>query len=86
MKKNPDFITSDLAKRIYLDLKKGENGEIPYRDITVGYHLKSRKDNNLPEQVKLDIIDEEGYRVDIYQLKYGSSFADFTVEQDNSLE
>ncbi|MTI59667.1 MAG: hypothetical protein FH762_06705 [Firmicutes bacterium] len=80
MAKETDFITDDLARRIYNRLADNDNGFIPYPDFKLKYHLAQRAENNKPELVSIKVINESGDSIGSYNLKYGEGFSDYTVE------
>lgn len=70
MNKIEDAITHALAGQIYNELKGKEYGEIPYKEHRVLFEAGPRDDNNSPLEATVELVDQEGYRVELYNLEF----------------
>ena len=70
MKKTEEAITHALASEIFNKLKDSEYGEIPYRDHRVLFESGSRNGKNEPQEATVEVVDQEGYRVELYNLEF----------------
>lgn len=76
MKRTPDFLTNDVARRIFYQLEENDTGYLPYGD----YQVKYTSEGGRNKKVKLDLIDEDGKHLNTYHLNFGNSFSDYSVE------
>ncbi|MFW6264982.1 MAG: hypothetical protein ACOC3B_02640, partial [Bacillota bacterium] len=69
MKKTEEAITHALAGEIFSKLKDSEYGEIPFKDHRVLFESGPRNENNEPQEATVEVVDQEGYRVELYNLE-----------------
>ncbi|MEJ6949721.1 hypothetical protein [Natronospora cellulosivora (SeqCode)] len=70
MKKTEEAITHALAGEIFSKLKDNEYGEIPFKDHRVLFESGTRNENNEPQEATVEVVDQEGYRVELYNLEF----------------
>ncbi len=70
MEKAEKAITNALAGEIFNKLKDSEYGEIPYKDHRVLFEAGKRNDSNEPKEATVEVVDQEGYRVELYNLEF----------------
>ncbi|MFW5991999.1 MAG: hypothetical protein ACOCQN_02270 [Halanaerobiaceae bacterium] len=70
MNKTEEAITHALAGKIFNRLKDTEYGEIPYKDYRVLFEAGPRNKNNEPEKATVEVVDREGYRIELYNLEF----------------
>lgn len=70
MNKTEDGITHALAGKIFNKLKDNEYGEIPYKDHRVLFEAGKRDEKNEPKEATVEVVDQEGYRVELYNLEF----------------
>ncbi|MFW6035967.1 MAG: hypothetical protein ACOCRZ_06905 [Halothermotrichaceae bacterium] len=72
MNEAEDAITKALAGQIYNKLQDSEYGEIPYQEHRVLFEAGKRDSYNRPVEATVEVVDQEGYRVDLYNLEFDS--------------
>lgn len=70
MKKTEKVITHALAGEIFNKLKDSEYGEIPFKDHRVLFESGPRNEKNQPIEATVEVVDQEGYRVELYNLEF----------------
>lgn len=70
LKETENAITHALAGEIFNKLKDSEYGEIPYKGHRVLFESGSRNKNHDPTEATVEIVDQEGYRVELYNLEF----------------
>jgi hypothetical protein len=63
-------ITNALAGEIFNKLKDCEYGEIPYKNHRVLFEAGPRNQSNEPTEATVEVVDQEGYRVELYNLEF----------------
>ncbi len=71
MEKTEEAITNALAGEIFSKLKDSEYGEIPFKDHRVLFEAGERNEKNEPREATVEVVDQEGYRVELYNLEFG---------------
>ncbi|NLM96626.1 MAG: hypothetical protein GX175_03250 [Halanaerobiaceae bacterium] len=70
MKEAERAITHALAGEIFNKLKDSEYGEISFKGHRVLFESGPRNQNNEPEEATVEVIDQEGYRIGLYNLEF----------------
>lgn len=70
MKDTEKAITHALAGEIFNKLKDSEYGEIPYKDHRILFESGPRNNKNEPSGATVEVVDQEGYRVELYNLEF----------------
>jgi len=70
LKKIEKAITHALAGEIFSKLKDSEYGEISFKDHRVLFEAGPRNEKNEPLAATVEVIDQEGYRVELYNLEF----------------
>jgi hypothetical protein len=70
MEKTEKAITNALAGEIFNKLKDSEYGEISYKDHRVLFEAGERNAQNEPREATVEVVDQEGYRVELYNLEF----------------
>lgn len=70
MQETEKAITHALAGEIFSKLKDTEYGEIPYKNHRVLFESGPRNKDNEPTGATVEVVDEEGYRVELYNLEF----------------
>lgn len=70
MEKTEKVITHALAGEIFNKLKDSEYGEIPYRGHRVLFESRTRSEDQNPREATIEVVDQEGYRVELYNLEF----------------
>ncbi len=63
-------ITGKLGKKIHRQLKYNNSGTLPFGDYKVKFELTDQTRNKNPREVKVEVYDQEGYRVEMYNLDF----------------
>ncbi len=63
-------ITNALAGKIFNKLKHSNSGEIPYKDHRVRFEAGPRNGRDDPREATVEVVDQEGYRVELYNLEF----------------
>lgn len=67
-----EAITHALASEIFNKLKDAEYGEMPYRGHRVLFEAGKRRKNNEPSEATVEVVDQEGYRVELYNMEFNN--------------
>jgi hypothetical protein len=70
LKEIEKVITHALAGEIFNKLKDSEFGEIPFQDHRVLFESGPRNEKNEPLAATVEVVDQEGYRVQLYNLEF----------------
>ena len=70
LKEAEKAITHALAGEIFNKLKDCEYGEIPFKEHRVLFESGPRNHKNEPEEATVEVVDQEGYRVELYNLEF----------------
>ncbi|MFW6022795.1 MAG: hypothetical protein ACOCQW_04690 [Halanaerobiaceae bacterium] len=70
MDKTEKAITHALAGEIFSKLKDSEYGEIPFKDHRLLFESGLRNEKDEPLEATVEIVDQEGYRVELYNLEF----------------
>ena len=70
LKETENAITHALAGEIFNKLKDNEYGEIPYKGHRVLFESGPRNEDQIPREATVEIVDQEGYRVELYNLEF----------------
>lgn len=65
-----EAITNELASEIFNHLKEKNYGEIPFKDHRVLFESGTRNEKNEPREATVEVVDQEGYRVELYNLEF----------------
>lgn len=63
-------ITNALAGKIFNKLKNSDYGEISFKNHKVRFEAGPRNENHEPQEATVEVIDQEGYRVELYNLEF----------------
>ncbi len=72
MEESEKAITHALAGEIFNKLKDSEYGEIPYKGHRVLFESRTRSEDQNPREATIEVVDQEGYRVELYNLEFES--------------
>lgn len=70
MKDTEKAITHALAGQIFSKLRDSEYGEIPYKGHRVLFESGKRNEKHEPREATVEVVDQEGYRVELYNLEF----------------
>ncbi len=70
MEETEKAITHALAGEIFSRLQDSEYGEIPYKGHRVLFESRKRSHDQNPREATIEVVDEEGYRVELYNLEF----------------
>mgnify|MGYP006306590135 CR=1 FL=1 len=63
-------LTGEFIGKIYGEMKNNDTGVIPNNDGYILYEVGPRYENNIPQDVTLEIWEEESNNVKRYNLKF----------------